>query len=311
MHSMAVCALMVSLAPPARHGRDRGARSRSRRPAARHGQGDDAARGAEQARQADRRRIRHHEDAPAAAASTCCRRARASARWCSTSALHHHERPDGKGYPDGLSGEALTRIARMGAVCDVYDAITSNRPYKEGWDPADSIAKMASWAQGQFDPDDLPGLRQELGHLPDRLARADALGQARVWSSSRTRSLARRTEASRCSSRSRSNMPIAARDLLDLSGEPRASDAIVGARKQRAVEVPAPRRAVGGRPRTCRKIGKSLITRPGLRRGRRGSGSPGARRRGSSAPGAAACAASRASRRCGAAGRSRVRARRA
>ena len=67
--------------------------------------------------------------------------------------LHHHERPDGRGYPFGLSGSALTQEARMGAVCDVYDAITSNRPYKAGWDPAESIAQMADWTKkGQFDP---------------------------------------------------------------------------------------------------------------------------------------------------------------
>jgi putative nucleotidyltransferase with HDIG domain len=79
--------------------------------------------------------------------------------------LHHHERPDGKGYPDGLSGAALTRIARMGAVCDVYDAITSNRPYKEGWDPADSIAKMASWKE-QFDPEVCQAFVRSLGIYP-------------------------------------------------------------------------------------------------------------------------------------------------
>ena len=65
--------------------------------------------------------------------------------------LHHHERIDGTGYPHKLSGDALSRIARMGAICDVYDAITSNRPYKAGWDPAESIARMASW-KGHFDP---------------------------------------------------------------------------------------------------------------------------------------------------------------
>lgn len=64
--------------------------------------------------------------------------------------LHHHERPDGRGYPHGLAGDQVTLLARMGAVCDVYDAITSNRPYKAGWDPAESIAQMASW-KGQFD----------------------------------------------------------------------------------------------------------------------------------------------------------------
>jgi HD-GYP domain-containing protein (c-di-GMP phosphodiesterase class II) len=64
--------------------------------------------------------------------------------------LHHHERIDGRGYPHKLPGAQLTPFARMGAVCDVYDAITSNRPYKLGWDPAESISRMASW-QGQFD----------------------------------------------------------------------------------------------------------------------------------------------------------------
>ncbi|RFC35592.1 MAG: HD-GYP domain, c-di-GMP phosphodiesterase class II (or its inactivated variant) [Candidatus Nitrotoga sp. SPKER] len=64
---------------------------------------------------------------------------------------HHHERVDGKGYPDKLSGEELTLFARMGAICDVYDAITSNRCYKKGWEPAESIRKMAEWKDGHFD----------------------------------------------------------------------------------------------------------------------------------------------------------------
>ena len=59
--------------------------------------------------------------------------------------LHHHEKIDGSGYPHRLSGEQISLAARMGAVCDVYDAITSNRPYKRGWDPAESIARMAEW----------------------------------------------------------------------------------------------------------------------------------------------------------------------
>jgi HD-GYP domain-containing protein (c-di-GMP phosphodiesterase class II) len=64
--------------------------------------------------------------------------------------LHHHERFDGTGYPDKLAGEAIMPMARMGAICDVYDAISSTRPYQAAWDPADSISKMASWA-GHFD----------------------------------------------------------------------------------------------------------------------------------------------------------------
>jgi len=66
--------------------------------------------------------------------------------------LHHHEKMDGSGYPDRLAGEQISQFARMGAICDVYDAITSNRPYKEGWCPADSLRKMAEWGRaGHFD----------------------------------------------------------------------------------------------------------------------------------------------------------------
>lgn len=65
--------------------------------------------------------------------------------------LHHHERVDGTGYPERISGEKLTLFARMGAVCDVYDALTSNRCYKNGWEPAETIRKMAEWQEGHFD----------------------------------------------------------------------------------------------------------------------------------------------------------------
>ncbi|MBT9596380.1 MAG: HD-GYP domain-containing protein [Vitreoscilla sp.] len=79
--------------------------------------------------------------------------------------LNHHERMDGTGYPNRLPGEALSLLARMGAVCDVYDAITSNRPYKAGWDPAASIAAMASW-KGHFDPAVFKAFVKSLGIYP-------------------------------------------------------------------------------------------------------------------------------------------------
>lgn len=63
---------------------------------------------------------------------------------------HHHERMDGTGYPDALAGEQISLLARMGAVCDVYDAVTSDRPYKAGWDPAHALSQMATW-KGHFD----------------------------------------------------------------------------------------------------------------------------------------------------------------
>ena len=65
--------------------------------------------------------------------------------------LHHHEKMDGSGYPEKLAGEQISLYARMGAVCDVYDAITSNRPYKNGWEPTESLRKMAEWSHGHFD----------------------------------------------------------------------------------------------------------------------------------------------------------------
>jgi putative nucleotidyltransferase with HDIG domain len=79
--------------------------------------------------------------------------------------LHHHERMDGTGYPGRLPGEQISLLARMGAVCDVYDAITSNRPYKAGWDPAESVARMASW-KGHFDPAVFAAFVQSLGIYP-------------------------------------------------------------------------------------------------------------------------------------------------
>ena len=65
--------------------------------------------------------------------------------------LHHHEKFDGTGYPKGLKGEQISLLARMGAVCDVYDAITSDRPYKRGWSPAEAIGRMAEWSGKHFD----------------------------------------------------------------------------------------------------------------------------------------------------------------
>ncbi len=65
--------------------------------------------------------------------------------------LHHHEKVDGSGYPEKISGERLTLYARMCAVCDVYDAVTSNRAYKLGWTPAEAIKRMARWSSGHFD----------------------------------------------------------------------------------------------------------------------------------------------------------------
>ena len=79
--------------------------------------------------------------------------------------LHHHEKMDGSGYPKGLQGDAISLFAKMGAICDVYDAITSNRPYKTGWDPAESLRKMAEW-KGHFDPKVFQAFVKSLGIYP-------------------------------------------------------------------------------------------------------------------------------------------------
>lgn len=79
--------------------------------------------------------------------------------------LHHHEKVDGSGYPKRLNGETMSLFAKMGAVCDVYDAITSNRPYKAGWDPAESIKRMAEW-KGHFDPMVFQAFVKSLGIYP-------------------------------------------------------------------------------------------------------------------------------------------------
>ncbi len=66
--------------------------------------------------------------------------------------LHHHERMDGTGYPHKLAGEGISLFARMGAICDVYDAVTSDRPYKKAWEAAYAIQRMVEWRGNHFDP---------------------------------------------------------------------------------------------------------------------------------------------------------------
>ena len=80
--------------------------------------------------------------------------------------LHHHEKTDGSGYPKRLKNADISRFAKMGAICDVYDAITSNRPYKSGWDPAESLRKMAEWSNGHFDPSIFQAFVKSLGIYP-------------------------------------------------------------------------------------------------------------------------------------------------
>ena len=80
--------------------------------------------------------------------------------------LHHHEKMDGTGYPHQLNAESISQAARMGAVCDVYDAITSDRPYKEGWSPYTALRKMAEWSNGHFDNQIFQAFVRTIGIYP-------------------------------------------------------------------------------------------------------------------------------------------------
>ena len=67
-------------------------------------------------------------------------------------ALNHHERFDGSGYPNGISGKDIPLVARIVSVADVYDALISLRPYKPVWSPADAQDYLHKHAGSQFDP---------------------------------------------------------------------------------------------------------------------------------------------------------------
>ena len=62
----------------------------------------------------------------------------------------HHERIDGSGYPNRLSGDDISDVGRMAAIVDVYDALTSNRCYKKSWEPTYTLGKMLEWSRDHF-----------------------------------------------------------------------------------------------------------------------------------------------------------------
>jgi polar amino acid transport system substrate-binding protein len=66
---------------------------------------------------------------------------------------HHHERWDGRGYPDGLAGSRIPLVSRVLAIADAYDAMLANRPYRLALDPLEARHELEQGAGTQFDPE--------------------------------------------------------------------------------------------------------------------------------------------------------------
>ncbi|MBL8434100.1 MAG: HD-GYP domain-containing protein [Zoogloea sp.] len=79
---------------------------------------------------------------------------------------HHHERLDGSGYPDRLAGDAISTMARMAAIVDVYDAITADRCYHKGMPAAEALRKMWEWSSAHFDQKLLQAFMRCVGIYP-------------------------------------------------------------------------------------------------------------------------------------------------
>ena len=93
---------------------------------------------------------------------------------------HHHERWDGKGYPDGLSRESIPRLSRVIAVVDAYDAMTNNRSYRHAISASKAMAELRRCAGSQFDPFIVSEFLQMLKeNPPDELISGDAAEKSR------------------------------------------------------------------------------------------------------------------------------------
>jgi putative two-component system response regulator len=96
-------------------------------------------------------RALHADDTPAPDADEIAEPLRAL-EVARTIALSHHEHWDGNGYPDGLAGEAIPLPARLMAVADVFDALTTRRVYKDAWTPQATAEHIEREAGRHFDP---------------------------------------------------------------------------------------------------------------------------------------------------------------
>lgn len=137
--------------------------------------------------------------------------------------LHHHEKVDGSGYPHRLQRETISVFARMGAVCDVYDAVTSDRPYKAGWDPGEALRRMAQW-KGHLDQSIFHAFVKAVGIYPvGALVRLQSQRLAVVCAQNPQSLLAPRVKAFHCTLQGRAIEP----QEIDLSQRD-AGDKIIG-----------------------------------------------------------------------------------
>ena len=102
---------------------------------------------------------------------------------CVSSILHHHEKWDGSGYPEGLKGEAISLEARILAVADAYEAMSSERPYRPALDAEKVLNEMRRCAGSQFDPSLVDVFIRIIEEgLPDRIATAERFAAEKTGS---------------------------------------------------------------------------------------------------------------------------------
>lgn len=137
--------------------------------------------------------------------------------------LHHHEKMNGKGYPHQLQGDEISLFAKMGAVCDVYDAITSSRSYKASWEPSQSLQRMAQWSD-HFDDMVFKAFVKSIGIYPIGSLVKLKSGRLAVVIDQSRKSLLQPIVKVFFSIKSKSRIPI---EVLDLS-KPGLQDIVLG-----------------------------------------------------------------------------------
>ncbi|KPC53053.1 HD-GYP domain-containing protein [Amantichitinum ursilacus] len=138
--------------------------------------------------------------------------------------LHHHERFGGGGYPHGLQGEQISTLARMAAVVDVYDAITSNRCYHVGLAPTEALRRMWEWTPSHLDPKLVQAFIRMVGIYPVGSMVKLESGRIGVVSESNTEEMLKPRVKVFFSRRSNSYIPV---QEIDLARAPGSADRIV------------------------------------------------------------------------------------